>query len=1602
MSIILPPFGLPWAMLDRDVRHTGHSNAVGPVDPSVLGKPWPYKTGGSIFSSPAIDYAGTAYVGSDDGFLHAVGFNGKGAPLYKTGYSIQASPALFEDTLPPMEGQALAPPVIYFGSDNGQIYSILPNGTLRWTLAPGAQPNQSPVRSSPVVAQLPSRERWVYVGADNGQIYAIFETTSPPSAQTAWEVNTASPLRTSPALSPKGNLLYVGASDGMLYCLDSITGKHLPNTPVMIGGGALTTPAVDLAGNVYVANVAGTLFAFDPAGGGIWKLTLGSRIASPPTLGLKGEVLIIADDILYAVSATGIILWKEAFPNHRFNAAAPITDSAGTVFVASVDGWVFGVSRHPTLAGSRLSWSVQVDPVGPTLTTPALDGHGRVYVGALDSHLYVIDEVPAFQIAFHSDLSALHNLDVHSLRETYGVLDPARTLRLTDDKALDQQPAYSLDRSVMAYVSDRGGSKEDVYLANAIATDEENLTGPGSPFPPTSAETGPAFTPINDLTGFSRPPHLKSYLALTSNVSGLNRLNFTDLEAQAAGSIKSQSFTDWAMSLGVPSTITPQLEPPNTEQTQIAFAPDGNKMAWRHCEPITRIGNVKLLRLQGSAWYLTDIGPHYQFDPESSPQRCGDEPSFAPDSGWLVVREGPSLAVYDIVGLQAPVFSTPKSPVGNPTHPNWSPDGSEIAVGLNTGKLVDLFVASGKSYSTFSRLTKSRISDEPYYHYFKMPPPQALRLSPDQQFPGATIEILGRGFDILHPKNNKVFFTDTQRGPLQEAEVLKATVNPYEGLGVLTVKVPDFAGHGPITVETRFGSSTTPEFHVLPKPARIVQPRSVPGAKVRVFGLGFDLHTAKQHTVSFTTAAGGFVTGPAEPGGLDGAEEFLIVQVPPGIAETGPIRVDNAFGGSICPSPFSQLHPTFTIARPVNAGISTGLPAYALQGSAGVPVTLTGTSFPFDPFFSYGGPSPLSVANVVVPAAPLVPSVGIGTFSFSAAGPDIASFGPSTVLFPSLGLAHPGGVLSIMASDANLPAASAVAPFQVPLTNIPIIFVPGTSASSLDIAAGTPLPDPFISALEIFKPWPWPEHLQSAHRFDWLSKSSILGTPFGPIIHPPVLFPLNPGLVDPQHGPRVWAGPEGVAALLKGALVPPLGSNIGNHYLDAVACDTSGMPVRPEIVPGTVFSDAALFPGVNRDVYKPFIEFLTKPNMVGWPGRPLCNGINPTTPTTGTEPCFDVSSGSNVPALNGSNAVYLFNLDWRDNNRTQAARLNTFIDNILARADVLATKVVIIAHSYGGPVARSYYLNPANGAQSKVDQVISFGGGFSGVVVPLRVLEAGDTWNYGYGFGPLSVGVAAWETKALAQNWPTAYFQLPNSQSWFLDHGLTLLNGLGTPTLKPANRAYIRDFRTGALPFLPPAPGNIATYTASMNWIGRLPDTINGVPTGATRHNAFLAADQVAFFASPASTPIELGDFRSGTGAIYHHRIIGKGRMDTTVGSVVNLGPSLAVLNLPAFGIADPASIITEFVPTEHTFPVLGDGDSTVPYHGAIGRTLPSDDRVYILDGGQHDDLINKVPALSVGGTMGLLQLLLQGLACSQPQAPASYRSQNQIAEIIP
>jgi len=344
--------------------------------------------------------------------------------------------------------------------------------------------------------------------------------------------------------------------------------------------------------------------------------------------------------------------------------------------------------------------------------------------------------------------------------------------------------------------------------------------------------------------------------------------------------------------------------------------------------------------------------------------------------------------------------------------------------------------------------------------------------------------------------------------------------------------------------------------------------------------------------------------------------------------------------------------------------------------------------------------------------------------------------------------------------------------------------------------------------------------------------------------------------------------------------------------------------------------------------------------------------------------------------VSGSNGLYLFNLDWRDSNRREARCLATFIDAVLAFSG--APKVVLVTHSYGGPIARTYYLDPSTGAGTKVDQVISLAGGFLGVIEPFKILEMGSTWGFGLGLGPISGGFAEWETKALAQNWPTAYFQMPSSETWFFDQ----VAG-GVP-----DRTYVRDRRLFV------GSGGVPTYKGSMAWLTSRPSE-----DGMSR-NAALIAQQDAFFNPPGGVPLELGDFRTGTGGIYHHRVISRGRMDTIVAVDIRLLPSAAGLAPFAFGIVDPIRVTAELVSTEHKFAIYGDGDSTVPYHGALGRVdTVNEDRVYIINGVVHGDLPNIDEVLFKSGSPGLLPALLDGSVCSQPQISNLFQSQNDVAE---
>jgi outer membrane protein assembly factor BamB len=75
---------------------------------------WSFATGGGVDSSPAIDAAGTIYVGCNDNKLYAIDANGNLKWSYATGREVVSSPAIGADGS------------VFFGSNDSKLYAIGP------------------------------------------------------------------------------------------------------------------------------------------------------------------------------------------------------------------------------------------------------------------------------------------------------------------------------------------------------------------------------------------------------------------------------------------------------------------------------------------------------------------------------------------------------------------------------------------------------------------------------------------------------------------------------------------------------------------------------------------------------------------------------------------------------------------------------------------------------------------------------------------------------------------------------------------------------------------------------------------------------------------------------------------------------------------------------------------------------------------------------------------------------------------------------------------------------------------------------------------------------------------------------------------------------------------------------------------------------------------------------------------------------------------------------------------------------------------------------------------------------------------------------------
>ncbi len=321
----------------------------------------------------------------------------------------------------------------------------------------------------------------------------------------------------------------------------------------------------------------------------------------------------------------------------------------------------------------------------------------------------------------------------------------------------------------------------------------------------------------------------------------------------------------------------------------------------------------------------------------------------------------------------------------------------------------------------------------------------------------------------------------------------------------------------------------------------------------------------------------------------------------------------------------------------------------------------------------------------------------------------------------------------------------------------PIIFIPGTSGTSLDLDPNTPAKDYILA--------------DDAHVFPDQNTIS----------HTSKQFNYHPASFDPGRC-RIWLGPEAVNTILLDTLT----NNRGNHYLDILKFDESGYQAQiPEV---------AVKVGTVLDV----IDLVTTQSL------PLLAGIL-------NQPLSKPIYSDLLTFLQGipDRYLYLFPYDWRGNLPDQVASLSAFIDDTLSSTH--SQQVVLIAHSLGGLICRAYYLSSAANT-AKIEKVITLGSDFGGTPLAIKGLVMGDTWGIGYNIGPVSIGLSEWETHDLAQNWGTSYFQAPNSDVWFfdqsqptgipfqsIDRSYICVDGLTIPNTFLDNMAWIEQHHNSGL-----------------------------------------------------------------------------------------------------------------------------------------------------------------------------------------------------------
>jgi outer membrane protein assembly factor BamB len=345
-----------WSTFGHDVQRTHRSPFAGPVAPSVK---WSYETAEKIMSTPSLAPNGVIYLGSNDGYLHAV--NPDGSPRWKceTGATHSSAPAIAPDG------------TIYICGGNN-LYAIDASGAVKWFYAAGDL-----ATSSPAIAT----DGTVYFGSNDSNLYAVN-----PDGSLKWSYAAQDDVST-PALYDDGSICF-GSWDHNCYCLSQDGSfKWSYGVATMFP----SAPAIATDGSTYVTEWGSAVHAVDQSGAFKWSYSIVMMLTPSPALAADGTVYAGSSDYgvyqpFFAISPAGVKLWEYDTVGAVSGAAS--IDTNGTVYIATRNGKVIALSPD-----GALKWDYTVTTAALP-SAPVIGADGTLYLGSEDYSLYALGPGP--------------------------------------------------------------------------------------------------------------------------------------------------------------------------------------------------------------------------------------------------------------------------------------------------------------------------------------------------------------------------------------------------------------------------------------------------------------------------------------------------------------------------------------------------------------------------------------------------------------------------------------------------------------------------------------------------------------------------------------------------------------------------------------------------------------------------------------------------------------------------------------------------------------------------------------------------------------------------------------------------------------------------------------------------------------------------------------------------------------------------------------------------------------------------------------------------------------------------------------------------------